>query len=221
MLCKFHADMNARALHPCPPRRLPVLKRAPLLLLGALIVVLAPGMSWAEKADRGKPMTIEADKPSTVDMNRQIVVFAGNVVITQGTMRIEADRVEVRDGAGGQRTAVATAGAGKLATFRQKRDGVDETLEGRAARIEYDSRADVVRLIGDAQVRRLRGGTPADEITGNLITYDNGAELFSVQGGTSATEGRVRAVLTPTPAAETSPGRTERVPAPPEGEPRR
>lgn len=41
----------------------------------------APATAWAEKADRAKPMVIEADKPGTVDLQRQVVVFNGNVVI--------------------------------------------------------------------------------------------------------------------------------------------
>ena len=58
----------------------------------------------------------------------------------------------------------------------------------------------MVRFTGNAVVRRLRGDTVADKITGNLITYDNTAEVFSVEGGSSASgssDGRVRAVLSP------------------------
>ena len=113
----------------------------------------------AEKADRSKPLTIEADQPGSVDLLKQVVVFNGNVVVTQGTMAIRADRVEVRERPDGYRIAIAVGSAGKPAVFRQKRDGVDETIEGEAERIEYDSRGDVVRFVGNAQVRRLRGAT--------------------------------------------------------------
>jgi lipopolysaccharide export system protein LptA len=58
-----------------------------------------------------------------------------------------------------------------------------------------------VRFVNRPSVRRLRGATPADEITGNLITYDSIAEVFSVSGGAGPTaanpNGRIRAVLTP------------------------
>ncbi|MCU0929407.1 MAG: lipopolysaccharide transport periplasmic protein LptA [Burkholderiaceae bacterium] len=192
-------------------RRQPVLRLLPRriacvasVLVAALAVVPA---AWAEKADRSLPLTIEADKSSTVDLAKQVVVFLGNVVITQGTMRIEADRVEVRETPEGWRSAVATGTPAQPATFRQKRDGVDETIEGRAQRIEYDGRADTVRLSGNATMRRLRAGTTADDVSGALITYDNGAELFSVAGGG---EGRVRAVLTPRP--EPAPAAGERRP---------
>jgi len=163
------------------------------------------GSAFAEKGDRGKQMVVEADKPGSVDLQHQIVVFNGNVVVAQGTMTIRAERVEVRERSDGHRSAIALGSAGKAAAFRQKRDGVDETIEGSAERIEYDSRGDVVRFAGNAQVRRLRGTTPADEISGSVITYDNGNETFSVQGtpaapgAASTATGRVRVVITPKP----------------------
>lgn len=172
----------------------------PVLLLS--LAGLAP--AHAEKADRTKPLMIEADQPGTVDLLKQVVVFNGNVVVAQGTMSIRADKVEVRERPDGHRSAIALGSAGKPAAFRQKRDGVDETIEGQAERIEYDSRGDVVRFSGSAQVRRLRGTVPADEISGSVITYDNGNETFNVQGSAAAPgaasapgSGRVRVVITP------------------------
>lgn len=185
--------MSRHASFRLPPLRL---FRVSSVLLAAL---LAASAVWAQKADRSLPLTIEADKSSTVDLAKQVVVFLGNVVITQGTMRIEADRVEVRESPEGWRSAVATGTSAQPATFRQKRDGVDETIEGRAQRIEYDGRVETVRLSGNAMMRRLRGNTPADEVSGPLITYDSVNELFSVAG--AGAEGRVRAVLTPRPEA--------------------
>jgi lipopolysaccharide export system protein LptA len=174
----------------------------------AALLCLAGGPARAEKADRNKPMTVEADKPGTVDLQRQVVVFNGNVVITQGTMTIRAEHIELRERADGYRAAVATGSADKPATYRQKRDGVDETLEGTAERIEYDARSDTLRFAGNAAVRRLRGGVVADEISGALITWDNTSELFSVQGGAASPSnpnGRVRAVFAPPDAAASAP----------------
>ena len=189
----------------------------PLLALCAALLGVAPGVH-AEKADRSKPLTIEADQPGTVDLQKQIVVFGGNVVLAQGTLAIRAERLEVRERPDGHRAATALGAGARQASFRQKRDGVDETIEGRADRIEYDSRGDVVRFVGNAQVRRLRGATPADEINGSVITYDNGNETFSVQGAASAAGagsaaageagGRVRVVITPRPEATVAPPAT-------------
>lgn len=189
-----------------------------LPLLAALAIALAVGPSRAERADRSKPLTIEADQPGTLDLIKQVVVFNGNVVVAQGTMAIRAERVEVRERPDGHRSATALGSSGKPASFRQKREGVDEFIEGQAERIEYDSRGDVVRFAGKAQVRRLRGDTPADEITGSLITYDNGNETFSVQGTAAAAaggasapgDGRVRVVITPKPDAADLPASAPR-----------
>jgi lipopolysaccharide export system protein LptA len=172
-------------------------------LFAALLALGLAAPAHAEKADRSKPLNVAADRQGTVDLLKQVVVFSGNVIITKGTIVIKADRVEVRETPDGYRTAVAIGGAGRPATFRQKRDGVDEYIDGQAERLEYDDKADTIRFVNNAIVRRLRGASIGDEITGSLITYDNTTEVFSVTGGTSANAasgtsgGRVRAVLTP------------------------
>jgi lipopolysaccharide export system protein LptA len=175
--------------------------RACLGVLALAATALAPGAARAEKADRFKPLNVEADLPGKIDLANQFVVFNGNVVVTKGTMTIRAARIEVRETPDGYHTAVAIGGAGKPATFRQKRDGVDEFIEGEAERLEYDGKTDTVRFVNRASVRRLRGALVADEISGNLVSYDSISEVFSVSGGATPTPtnpgGRVRAVLTP------------------------
>lgn len=177
-------------------------------LAAAVALGLAAPALQAEKADRAKQMVVEADRPGTVDLQRQVVVFNGNVTISQGTMVIRAERVELREMADGYRAATAIGSPGKPASYRQKRDGVDETVEGAADRIEFDGRAETLRFIGNGAVRRLRGNTVADEIACNLIMWDARAEVFSVEGG-AATDanpgGRVRAVLSPREAASAPP----------------
>jgi lipopolysaccharide export system protein LptA len=193
MVCKFHAAM----------KHLHTSSLAVRALLISAAFAFGPA-AHADKADRNQPMTITADQQSTVDLLKQTVVFSGNVLISQGTLSIRAERVEVHENAQGFRSAVALGGSGRQASFRQKREGVDEWVEGYADRVEYDGTADTVHFIGHALVRRLRGGAVADELTGDRISYDNVAELFSVQGGASNVSpanpsGRVRAVLTPAP----------------------
>jgi lipopolysaccharide export system protein LptA len=152
-------------------------------------------------------MSIEADNPGSVDLQRQVVIFNGNVVISQGTMLLRAERVELRERSDGYREGKAIGSAAAPASFRQKRDGVDETIEGSAERIEFDTSTDTLRLVGNAAVRRLRSGVMADEITGALITWNNTTELFSVTGGAATPSnptGRVRAVLAPREVAAAS-----------------
>src|SRR5262245_54384951 len=164
----------------------------------ALAGLMVPAL--AERADRTKPLTMEADQPCTVDLVRQVSVCSGNVVIAQGTLVIRADRIELRELPDGYRTATAIGSPGKRAAYRQRRDGGLEELEGSAERVEYDARTDTLRFVGNAQVKRLRGSVAAEDIQGNVIVWDNAAELFSVQGGAATPgnpSGRVRAVLSP------------------------
>ena len=188
---------NARFPESLVPRRL--LRLAILLALAALAVANLPAR--AEKADRFKPLNTESDLPGRIDLLNQVVVLNGNVVVTKGTMVIRAARIEVRESPDGYHTAMAFGTPAQHATFRQKRDEPDEWIEGDAERLEYDGKSDVIRFVNNASVRRLRGSETSDEISGNLVTYDSGTEVFNVTGGATATAanpgGRVRAVLTP------------------------
>jgi lipopolysaccharide export system protein LptA len=168
-------------------------RAAEALLAGML--ALAAFSAAAEKADRQKPLNIEADR-MLVDDAKKESVFEGNVVITQGTLRLRGDRVVVRQDAEGFSYGVAW---GRPATFRQKRDGVDEYVDGFAERLEYDGKKDLLQMFNAAHL--TKGG---DEVRGDYISYNATTEFFQVHGnagGTSAPAGqgggRVRAVIQP------------------------
>jgi lipopolysaccharide export system protein LptA len=171
-----------------------------LVLCGAL---LSSAPARSEKADREKPVNLEADRV-TVDDAKQIAVFEGNVVLTQGTLQIRGNRMEVRQDKEGFRHGTTW---GDLAYFRQKRDGVDEYIEGWAERIEYDGRADKVQMFNRATMKRGE-----DEVRGSYISYDSQTEFYQVIGGgaKAATannpDGRVRAVLQPKAKEKPAPG---------------
>jgi lipopolysaccharide export system protein LptA len=178
------------------------MKNQPIFTLFAAALLLAAAPAGAEKADRTKPMNVEADALRYDDL-KQTSVFTGKVVLTKGTIVIRGARVDVRQDAEGFQFGVVTAEPGKLAFFRQKREGVDEYIEGEGETIEYDGKADRVKFIKRAEMRRYRGATLNDEVVGSLITYDNTTDVFSVDGGPPGTAGgplaggRVRAVLAP------------------------
>jgi lipopolysaccharide export system protein LptA len=169
---------------------------AALLLAAALALPAFPVR--AEKADRDKPMNIEADALRYDDL-KQSSVFTGRVVITKGTIVIRGARVDVTQDAEGYQHGLVVAEPGKRAFFRQKREGVDEYIEGEGDTIDYDGKADRVKFINHAELRRFRGTTLADDIVGSVITYDNTSDTFNVDGGpaSAAVGGRVRAVLAP------------------------
>lgn len=176
---------------------------SPLLLTAAL--ALFWGAASAETADRNKPMNVESDA-LRYDDQRQTSVFTGRVVLTKGSILIRGARLDVRQDSEGFQLGVVTAEPGKLAFFRQKREGLDEFIEGEGEVIEYDSRADTVKFIRQGQLRRYRGATLSDEFSGGVIVYNNSTDIFTIDGaptksGAAASAGRVRAVLTPAPEA--------------------
>ncbi|MDM0051039.1 lipopolysaccharide transport periplasmic protein LptA [Variovorax sp. J22R115] len=176
-------------------------------LFFALALAGLASVAQAEKADRTKPMNIEADSMRYDDL-KQTSVFTGNVVVNKGTIIIRGDRIDVRQDPEGYQFGVVTAAPGKLAYYKQKRDaGSDEWIEGEGEVIEYDSRADNVKFIRRAVMRRLIGATPNDESSGPLIVYDQSNDTFTVNGssvppnaGVASQGGRVKAILTPKPA---------------------
>ena len=155
----------------------------------------------AEKADRDKPVNIEAER-MTYDDLRQVNIFEGRVVLTQGTLTILADRITVRQDPEGFQHGTADKGPDGFAYFRQKREGIDEIVQGWGDRIEYSAKAEKADMIGRARFKRGE-----DEVRGGTIQYDGRTEFYSVIGGgaPAATannpDGRVRAVIQPRNAA--------------------
>ena len=173
-------------------RRAHGLPRCRVVLLAWCLLCALP--AYAERADRTKPVNLEADRV-TVEEAKQTATFEGNVIMTQGTLTIRGERMIVQQDADGFRHGAAY---GNLASFRQKREGFDEYIEGYAERIEYDGKADLLQMFNRAYLKKSN-----DEVRGNYISYDAASEFFRVVGGgrQAATpgnpEGRVRAVIQP------------------------
>ncbi len=169
----------------------------------ARLCVVALGLfvtsTWAEKADRDKPLNAQADALKYDDL-KQTSVFTGNVIITKGTIAMRGGRVDVRQDPQGFQFATITSNGNVQAYFKQKREnGVDEWIEGVADTIEYDGKADKVKLIKNANLKRLKGASLNDEIVGGLVVYDNTTDVYTVDGGAGqgGSGGRVSAILSP------------------------
>ena len=171
------------------------------LIRVAAIIVLTAGLgsplpTLAERADRDKPVNLEADRVDLDDAKKE-AVFVGAVTLTQGTLTIKADKIIVKQDAEGFQYGIAY---GNPAHFRQKREGFEEYIEGFSERLEYDGKADKMQMFTNARIQR--GG---DEVRGDYISYNAVTEFFQVIGGsksgasTGNTQGRVRAVIQPKP----------------------
>ena len=164
----------------------------------ALLLTAIALPAQAEKGDREKPMNIEADRMSMDDI-KKIQVFEGNVIVTQGTMQLLTNKLVVTQDADGFQKGVATGGADGLARFKQKRDGVDEYMEGEAERIDHDTREEKTEFFIRGWVKNGQ-----DEVKGPYISYDALTEKYLVTNGsggqktaTGAAQARVRAIIQP------------------------
>ena len=174
------------------------------------LVALLPWLispAQAERADRHAQVVIEADKYAKMDLLRQEYELLGAVSLTKGSLAIKAVRAEVKQTPEGYYQAVAFGAAAERARFTQRRDIPGESIEGQADRLEYSSKNDTIKLVGNAKLRRLRGSVVADEASGDVISYDNLGEVLNmnsaVPSSAAASSPRVRIVLTPpgTPAS--------------------
>ena len=167
----------------------------------ACALAFMPAAASAEKADRDKPINIEADKLQHDEL-KQVSVFTGRAVLIKGTMVLRGERIEIRQDPDGYQFGVVLPADKKRAFFRQKREGADEFIEGEALRIDYDGRADHVVLTDQAEIRRYRGTTLGDQMFGKRIVYENLTDVFTIDGQRAADKGkasdtRVRATLSP------------------------
>jgi lipopolysaccharide export system protein LptA len=181
--------------------------RARLPAILSVALALACAGAAAERGDREKEIVVGADRLTADDANRTST-FEGNVVVTQGTMRMTANRVIVREDAERHKFYVAS---GSPVTFRQKRDKVDEWVEGFAERAEFDDRNDVLKLYSRARVK-----SNENELTGEFISYDMKREVAEVTGAppgqAAPANSRVKVIITPPKKA--GDGESKKAPAP-------
>ncbi|XLM19955.1 lipopolysaccharide transport periplasmic protein LptA, partial [Chromobacterium piscinae] len=98
-----------------------------------------------------KPIEITSDNGCTMDQIKGISICNGNVVVIQGTLRLNADKVVATQDQQGNQTMHAT---GRIVTFRQKMDRDGGWVEGQSSVLDYDSAKHLVVLTGNARVKR-------------------------------------------------------------------
>lgn len=167
------------------------------LVVGAGLVFATAAS--AEKADRDKPINYQADS-GDVNVQTKVGTLTGNVILTQGTLAIHADKIVFRQNPDNSVSATAW---GNPITFREKRDDVDEYYEGVAQRAEYDGTKRFLELFDRAMLRKGN-----DEIRSNYISYNAETEYFKAEGRPDTRAGaageqplgaRVRGVFQPQP----------------------
>ena len=217
---KGRAHPLARQRHVPTPRsrqmtdRFTVARRIGVLVACALAAAASP-LADAEKSDREKPINFSAEQPAEVDFEKRVGTLRGNVVITQGTMTIHADRIDFKQNPDNSLSATAV---GNPVSFRQKKDDSDEYYEGYAQRAVYDGQKQLLELFDRALLKQ-----GSDEIRSNYVSYNSATGIFKAEGrpdapGVEGPGDRVRGTFQPraeTPLAPKGAARPEAGTTPP------
>lgn len=165
----------------------PRTKRPPMRasILYASWLAVAP-VVHALDSDREQPMRIEADQV-TVDEREGVSTYVGQVVVVQGTLRLEAHTLTVHmDGGQVQRLQAE----GEPAVYRQRPEGKQEDVVARAAKLDYQAAQQTLVLEGDAQVQQGQ-----HSFASRRIDYDLAEDR--VQAGKAGGGERVKIVIQP------------------------
>ncbi|MCI7480329.1 lipopolysaccharide transport periplasmic protein LptA [[Pasteurella] aerogenes] len=156
-----------------------------LILLTTLMMTSVS--AFALKDDTNKPINIESDNQS-LDMENSVVTFTDNVVITQGSILIKAQKVVIKrppEDSGKKETVEAF---GSPVTFHQILDD-GKPVDGKANQVHYDLGTEFLTLTGNAELKQLDS-----KINGNHITYDVKKQQLKANGSSKS---RVKTVLIP------------------------
>lgn len=159
----------------------PVYKLVPLLVP----LLISTPASHAMTGDRDKAINVKADK-SEYDERRGIQTLSGNVEISQGSMSITAEKIEIELVAG---DVHKITGSGNPVTFQQYTDE-RELLRGESNKIEYFTKTLQLTFSGNANFER-----PGQKLTGHRIEYNLDNLTFKATGNDSG--GRVNITLQP------------------------
>ncbi len=166
-----------------------------IALAGALLAASLPAL--AKTGDTDQPIHIESDQQS-LDMQGNVVTFTGNVVVTQGTIKINADKVVVTR-PGGDSNKMVIEAFGNPVTFYQMQDN-GKPIKGRGSKLRYEMANELVTLTGNAYLEQLDSNITGDKITYVVPTQQ--MQAFSDKGK------QVTTVLLPSQLQEKGPAAT-------------
>ena len=152
----------------------------------ALLLLLLPGQLWALATDGEQPIEVEADELEVRDQEK-ISIYLGNVVLVQGSLEINADRVVIHLNEANELILMEMTGT--PATFRQLDDDQQEIL-GEALQIDYTQSESLLELRDSARVSQA-----GDVIESDLIRINT--ETSSLQAGSAESDQRVKMLIQP------------------------
>lgn len=156
-------------------------------LLG-IIALSVPYSALALSTDHNQPINIQSDT-AMIDDNNGLAIYTGHVVVTQGSIQIDAEKVTINYTK--KQDLEKVVAEGKPAKFKQTPDGGKPDLHAKSGRMEYFADKDTLHLLQDAEVRQAQ-----DSFAAQRIMYDTKSGVIQADKGTSK-EGRISVVIQP------------------------
>ncbi|QLB13345.1 lipopolysaccharide export system protein LptA [Bisgaardia hudsonensis] len=145
-------------------------------------------LAYSLKNDTSQPIDIISDNQA-LDMDSSTVTFMDNVIITQGSILIKANKVVITrppENSGKKETINAT---GNPVIFHQTLEN-GKPVDGKANTVHYDLGSEFLTLTGNAELKQLDS-----KISSSHITYDVKKQQLKANG---SGKNRVHTVLIPT-----------------------
>ncbi len=161
-------------------------RRSSNALLIAAVLVTASGVALAKSSDRNQTMNIEADTTTyNANNDNTPTVLTGNVLITQGTLKINAGKADVYQRSGDISRTILAGSPVRMSQLMD--DGTPLNIT--ASRVDYDLKTEIVTLTGSVVVNQPRGNLRGERVVYNMRTGQ-------VQSGGQG-NGRVRMTIQP------------------------
>jgi lipopolysaccharide export system protein LptA len=171
-------------------------KKFPILIgLGATLVST---LAWALPSDREQPIRVQADS-AELDDKQGVAVYRGDVVITQGTLKITGDTVTITQNAQGDIEVFTSQG--KPAYYEQKPDVDKEVVKAYGLTIQYFATNERIVLLDQAKVIQ-EGNT----FQGEKVVYDTQRQIVNAgrATGVNVTTPRPRIDMVIQPKSKTA-----------------
>lgn len=161
------------------------LHQTPLFLI--LIGLLLPAVCHGLSTDKDQPIHLEADSVE-IDEASGVSVYQGNVIITQGSLKLWADKMWIHRSNGVTKKIITQ---GNPTHFRQLMDDSQEEIRGSAKQAEFFLDSDELHLSQDAVLEQAQ-----DRFQSDRIIYLRSKS--QVKAGVSAQgKERVRVIIEP------------------------
>ena len=155
-------------------------------------VALSSVSSFALPSDRNQQLSLVADR-ATYNDKTGVTTYTGNVVIEQGTMKLQAASIVAQLNKNKQiSTITATGGPAK---FQQQVDTAKGVARGEAQKIIYNAETGIINLIGNAYLYQDGASIRSSSLKYSMNKGD--IEASGSSNSTGSAKGRVQIIIPP------------------------